>query len=39
MNLMSAMLVSLWAAGWAAAAVRVGWKGRAAALVNTIKSK
>jgi hypothetical protein len=39
MNLMSAMLVSLWAAGWAVAAVRAGLKARAAALVDTIASE
>jgi len=33
------MLVSLWVAGWVAAAVQVGLKGRAAVLLNTIKSK
>ena len=31
MNLIGAMLVSLWVAGWAVAAVRAGLKARAAA--------
>jgi hypothetical protein len=35
MNLIGAMLVSLWAAGWAAAAVRAELKARAAAAPNT----
>jgi hypothetical protein len=33
MNLMGAILVSLWAAGWMAAAVRAGLQARAAAAV------
>ena len=39
MNLIGAMLVSLWAAGWAVAAVRAGLKTRAAALVDPIASE
>ncbi len=35
MNLIGAMLVSLWAAGWVAAAVRAGLRARATALGNT----
>jgi hypothetical protein len=33
MNLVSAVLVHLWVAGWAVAAVRAGMKARAAARV------
>ncbi len=39
MNIMGAMLVSLWASGWVVAAVRVGWQGRAAATAKAIASK
>jgi hypothetical protein len=34
MNLINAILVSLWAAGWAVAAVRAGLTARAAALAE-----
>jgi len=39
MNLIGAMLVSLWAAGWAVAAVRAGLKVRATATANATVSK
>jgi len=39
MNFIGAMLVSLWAAGWAVAAIRAGLKVRAAATVDAMASK
>ena len=35
MNLIAAMLVSIWAAGWVAALVRAGMKARAAEPIDT----
>jgi hypothetical protein len=39
MNLIGAMLVSLWVAGWMLAMVRAGLKDRAAAPADTIANK
>ncbi len=39
MNLIGVMLVSLWAAGWAVAAVRAGLKVRAAGTAKAIASE
>jgi hypothetical protein len=39
MNLIGAMLMSLWTAGWMLAMVRAGWKARAIATADTTTSK
>jgi hypothetical protein len=39
MNLIGAMLVSLWATGWVIAMVRAGLKARAATMVSPVASK
>ncbi len=39
MNLMDAILVSLWAAGWTVAAVRAGLKARGVATVDAAAGK
>jgi hypothetical protein len=39
MNLIGAIMVSLWAAGWVVAAVRAGLKARVAIMVDPIASK